>query len=680
MAYANPRYGYHHAQTEGAISSTRPLYFEEDDSAILDPAILDADNMQSPVDAQLRKGSFANSNGVLSPAESHGWDHQYSNGLALESTSAGASNPFHEEHNGYLRHGPAPVPTFAHPHHHQGWSFEHGSGHCTPTTGVEFIPQPPQQSFEGHQTVQYTHHRTDSARGSFSHHGPHPPAQPQHYNAPHPEGTFIAAPQVQTPMSPHSHQDWMSMAQQEVECRPMSKRMRPASPLRTSVDSQRGDGIRKKNGRIDIPNERTIQTIDDLIESTNDDELLKELKQQKRLLRNREAALASRQRKKKHTEDLETQQKDFSRTINGLESQIQALELEHHNQERNHQMILHRYQDAQRMIDTLHDEKRDMVMKHTEETSNLRRRIHILTDQLEAGPAPAMSAAPSSTGFTDFNAEMEALNMGPHDWDNFIFVNELQNDQSDDFTFDSKPEPIRQSPVLEKKSSSNTVVHSSPKKIAENTAEQPVASGLLFFLLLCGAFVASKPANSRPSDLPEVPEDVRAAAPAVLNGLLAEAGQSSSPSNSRSTQYTGLEPASSGLAQSTRPRSRLEHVHHRITSPTKQQQIDSAFSLTTAQYASLTNMNYNEHAGSSHRADTSPRPRRNLAEALTNAPEGNAQNSKAEVYTRSLLWDQIPADVVKQFKELVRDHHEIETRQRQQRSTHDDMFAYKVEN
>ena len=80
------------------------------------------------------------------------------------------------------------------------------------------------------------------------------------------------------------------MAQQEVDSRPMSKRMRPASPPRTNVDIQRRDGIRKKNGRIEIPQERNIQTIDDLMEKTSDDDLLKELKQQKRLLRNREAA------------------------------------------------------------------------------------------------------------------------------------------------------------------------------------------------------------------------------------------------------------------------------------------------------------------------------------------------------------------------------------------------------
>jgi hypothetical protein len=79
------------------------------------------------------------------------------------------------------------------------------------------------------------------------------------------------------------------MAMVEAE-RGMSKRMRTGSPPRTSVDMQRRDGIRKKNGRIDIPQERNINTIDELIEQATDEEVLKELKQQKRLLRNREAA------------------------------------------------------------------------------------------------------------------------------------------------------------------------------------------------------------------------------------------------------------------------------------------------------------------------------------------------------------------------------------------------------
>lgn len=687
MAYANPRLGYHHPRSDSKHSA----YFDEDDSAVLDPAILDADIMQSPSSAHFRKDSFANSNGVLSPAESHVWDHQFG-GLPIEPASAGAANPYHEENNGFVRPGPPlphAAPAYGHPPQHAQWPFDHAPGNGTPTTSIEFMPPPPH--FE---TPQYAHQGPDSIHPNFGP-PPHPP-QPLVYTGPHGEPAFISAPQVQTPMSPHSHQDWMGMAQQEMQSRPLPKRMRPNSPPITMVDYARRDGIRKKNGRIEIPQERNIHTIDELIDKTNDEDLIKELKQQKRLLRNREAAyvslphvhlrlancvrLASRQRKKKHTEELEVKEKGYAQQVVVLEKEVSDLVFDRQQRQEECQLLLHRYQESQRIIETLQDQIRGLKVQHNEETSTLRKRVNILTEQLEAGPAPAMSAAPSSTGFTDFNAEMEALNMEPHDWDNFIFVNDMHHDNMDDFTFDPRPEPVKQSPVLEKRPSSDTVVPSPPKKFSDSPTEQPIATGLLFMLLLCGAFVASKPASLQPRDMPKMPAEVRDAAPTVLNSLLSETGSSSTYAQSRSMQRPIYEAQPSGPSFGRHePSSRLDHMHHRLISPTKQQEIEQAFSLTTAAYASISNTNYpahDEHDESSQR-DASRRPRRNLAEALANMQQQHQQSSKAEVYTRSLLWNQIPVDVVQQFKEMVADQKEIDAH-RSQRTT-DDMYGYKLE-
>lgn len=273
MAYVDQRLGYHHAQAD----TQHAAYFEEDDSAVLDPAILDgADIMQSPNSVPFRKDSFVPSTGVLSPADSHGWEAHYSHGLAVE------PNPLYKDNNGFVSHpGTHPAGAiYGHPHGPQ-WAFDQSSGNCTPTTDVAFMPPPPHFDGQG-----YMHHRADSAHLTYGH---PPPAQPA-FNGPHPEANFMPAPQVQTPMSPHSHQDWMGMAQQEMECRPISKRMRPNSPSSTMVDLQRRDGIRKKNGRIDIPLERNIHTIDEMIDKAEDEGELRELKSQKRLLRNREAA------------------------------------------------------------------------------------------------------------------------------------------------------------------------------------------------------------------------------------------------------------------------------------------------------------------------------------------------------------------------------------------------------
>jgi hypothetical protein len=273
---ANPRPAYYANQSV----DKHPAYFDADEAAVLDPAILDSDIMQSPPSAHfVRKDSFAASNGVLTPTESHGWDHHI-HGLPLEHAPPGAP-AYHDQNGAYVRPGPPhPHPAYGHPAPHPSWPLEHASGDCTPTTALEYMP-----SHVQFEAPQYVHPHAEGPRGSISH-GPPPPMpgplgpQPQHA-----EPVVMQAPQVQTPMSPHSHADWMLMAEQS---RP---KRRATSPGVTSMDYRhRGDGIRKKNGRIDIPAERNIHTIDDLIDKATDEETIKELKQQKRLLRNREAA------------------------------------------------------------------------------------------------------------------------------------------------------------------------------------------------------------------------------------------------------------------------------------------------------------------------------------------------------------------------------------------------------
>lgn len=89
-------------------------------------------------------------------------------------------------------------------------------------------------------------------------------------------------------MSPQSSHSWMpaSTDMPEASSRPTkSPSHRHSSPL-----SVRRDGIRKKNARFEIPAERTLGNIESLIQNCRDDEEAKELKQQKRLLRNRQAA------------------------------------------------------------------------------------------------------------------------------------------------------------------------------------------------------------------------------------------------------------------------------------------------------------------------------------------------------------------------------------------------------
>jgi hypothetical protein len=90
-------------------------------------------------------------------------------------------------------------------------------------------------------------------------------------------------------MSPQSSQGgWASTTSSDAAetGRSISQRYRGASPMFV----MRSDGIRKKNAKFEIPAERNINTIDSLIAHASTEEEKKELKQQKRLLRNRQAA------------------------------------------------------------------------------------------------------------------------------------------------------------------------------------------------------------------------------------------------------------------------------------------------------------------------------------------------------------------------------------------------------
>lgn len=277
MEYVDNQSGYSQRNVDGKHST----YYDEEgmDSSVLDPAILDADLIQSPHQSHFRKDSFANSHGVLSPAESHGWDHQQFHGMPVEPTS----NAFSESHDRLGHQTSHYQPTYVHPHPPQ-WKYEQDTGSCTPTTtGAEMMPPPP--PFDNSQY----RYRADQPHAPFNHPVHAPPQQPTHYSSQQ-EHTYAGPMHVRTPISPHAPQDWMGMAQQEIEARPNPKRPRPNSPPPSRLELARRDGIRKKNSRIDIPMDRTIHTIDELIDKTTDDDLLKELKQQKRLLRNREAA------------------------------------------------------------------------------------------------------------------------------------------------------------------------------------------------------------------------------------------------------------------------------------------------------------------------------------------------------------------------------------------------------
>ena len=240
----------------------KPVFNEDDDMSVLDEKILDPNTPSDlSATAELHRRSFDHAGhaadhkdnmwrGVTQDLRVQPVRHQSFPTMAHVETA----QPF-------MRIDPAYAAAYTHPHN---LSLSVHSGASTPTPIYESMSheyQPgPAMAYQG---------------------GPLTFTQlPTH-----------TVPTSAIPMSPQSSQGgWMSATSSdttEPRSRPVrSPSYRAASPL----SHLRSDGIRKKNARFEIPAERNLHNIDSLILSTNDETEKKELKQQKRLLRNRQAA------------------------------------------------------------------------------------------------------------------------------------------------------------------------------------------------------------------------------------------------------------------------------------------------------------------------------------------------------------------------------------------------------
>lgn len=303
---------------------------------------------------------------------------------------------------------------------------------------------------------------------------------------------------------------------------------------------------------------------------------------------------------------------------------------------------LRKEQQYELFIANIQMEKEEMVRAHTLESGDLRKKVSVLTEHIQRIESNVSVAPPSFN--TDY-ADIDTLTMDGA-WDNISFLN--------DFT------------ETEVKVENSLV----PVKKAENMLlsepEKPAAQGLLLMLLLVGAFVASK--GSSPS-IPKMSDDVRTASASLLEDIFKDAGVQ----QSATSIIEAHAPQPSGSVNSWAPStmnniatrgmsdmlpSSLGHLTDTLTQPTDEQKHEQLFSLSAAEYNGLTSHDFLQHAPA---AVPTSQGRRNLSETLA-AMRSNSKKSAAEVYTRSLLWDQVPSEVVRNFARLVeecntRDNH-----------------------
>lgn len=345
--------------------------------------------------------------------------------------------------------------------------------------------------------------------------------------------------------------------------------------------------------------------------------------------------LDSRQRKKQHTERLESEKKHFTAIISEMEDEMASLRLKVDR-------LIHEKQEYLHCIDGLTMEKDEMIRSHTIETGELRKKVGILTDHIHT-MSPGVGVQSTVPGSYD---QMDGLTMNPI-WEPPNFFN--------DYAVEPVPVPV---PEAQLKQEMSVVSASKHENSFNNPAQGEKAAtqgGLLFMLFLVGAFVLSN--RSTPS-IPPVSEDVRIASATLLDNVLKDAGVDSAPNSVRlpappasSTNWPDSVPSMPAHDMSidgVGP-SLLTELGHPITQPSQQQTTEQVFSLSAAQYNGIGD---SEFLQSRQQERSTGQGRKNLAESLAALRATNKQTGVAEVYTRSLLFDQIPSEVVRHFAKM----------------------------
>ncbi|RMD40936.1 hypothetical protein DV735_g4182, partial [Chaetothyriales sp. CBS 134920] len=460
-------------------------------------------------------------------------------------------------------------------------------------------------------------------------------------------------------MSPQSSQGgWASAASSDgAEHRPevRSPRFRPMSPMTV----QRSDGIRKKNARFEIPKDRNLANIDALIMQSNDEQERKELKQQKRLLRNRQAALDSRQRKKTHTEKLEMEKKNFTEEKKMLEDHIASLEstLVHERTQWRQQQ-----EQYESFIQQLQFDRNEAIRTKTIETGDLRRQNNVLKECVKDLERQQAKGQPAGAGVDTFASSFGTFsNLEIDD----SWGDEFGGAFSDDLKMGGEDTPQR--------SLTPRPAPLSEPQQALSTKDAPFSWNSFYMCLLVGAFIASATSSSDSasaatssvsSSLPLLSEDYRVEAGNVLKAVLAtdsDSIQSFIPGMSNNqpapgagfpTTITGSELSQIGGASSS-----LDTLHTSLTTPSRQQQMQAAFSLTPEQYSHITNPDgiFDDDNESAHPA---PKPPSQLEQMFASL---QAQRDEHDLLTglssksrkRSLLLERVPEKVLRDFREMV---------------------------
>lgn len=352
--------------------------------------------------------------------------------------------------------------------------------------------------------------------------------------------------------------------------------------------------------------------------------------------------LDSRQRKKKHTEDLEEEKKEWVERQNQLARDNEDMIARMEEMTLSYNNLRQTAENLQMQVRGLENEKEELINKNILETGDLRRKITVLREQLESSP---VSHPPE---YNDFTTDLENLNMSESDWSHYLT-------EFPDVDQDLKPHGVE----------SNLVVGLSRKDthMSDIPEEKPSVGGkVLQLFTLVGALIAARPTTAPPTMPAEYQAEGQALVEHVLNANpgLQQASMALLPGSNIQWHQPSNAQGQAAPAFSPHANAPASALTRRVLGQTKQQMAEAAFSMTAAQYQSMTNADFSRRSYENSDDRSSAPVRKSLSERIRENREATQDGENmGEVYTRSLMWDRIPADVVQEFKRLVTENNDV---------------------
>ena len=244
---------------------------DQEDDSVLDDHILDSSSFDTAaMDNGPRRQSFASTASLLSPRQQAWTDFTYNNDATPTASLNHQAPLFHEHVANHFTPGIPQYPSYD--SHMAAWN-SHGNvgsdaSNATAFTAfnadVEDIK--PEEPFN-HEVAPPSH---QNLYGGLPRH-----SVPTYRH----DAASVASPQ------------WSTSSSDAVEKIPRSGQVQSPT-FNHNAPQLRRDGVRKKNARFDIPDGHNVHTIDLLIAAADptNEEKIRTLKQEKRLLRNRQAA------------------------------------------------------------------------------------------------------------------------------------------------------------------------------------------------------------------------------------------------------------------------------------------------------------------------------------------------------------------------------------------------------